>query len=300
MNKMFQSDFYGDNQRWFMGIVEDNVDSIAKLNRVRVRIFGIHAPSLAIDDLPWAQVVAPTTETGISGTRPLSLLNGATVYGIFLDGENSQLPLVLGSVPKIESMSARQANRAGDMYGDFPSEQSPEVFPESDAELLGSLNYESTFGQSDYELGVVGNSNPERGFNFFKKQGFTPYQAAGIIGNLRVESFDDMQTGVKSAGSENSYGIAQWNSARAAGNRFGNLQNFANQHGRDWRELTIQLLFIVHELQTVSFYGLKPLLQSTTIRQATFVFEGKFERPNERRQEVRVVKAQNTYNEFQG
>ena len=99
-------EFYGDSTRWFIGVVVDNNDPL-RLDRVRVRIHGVHgADTSTIDtpDLPWAQVAIPVTEGGSSGLGANSQLKvRAQVFGLFLDGQNSQLPLVLGSIPKIET-----------------------------------------------------------------------------------------------------------------------------------------------------------------------------------------------------
>jgi len=105
--KVLPTDFYGDETRWFIGVVEDNNDP-EQLGRVRVRIFGIHSPYLAdiaVEDLPWATVLVSATEGGISGTgRSANGINqGAYVFGIFLDGKQSQNPMIFGSIPKIES-----------------------------------------------------------------------------------------------------------------------------------------------------------------------------------------------------
>ena len=107
------NDFYGDNFRWFVGVVVDINDPL-RLDRVKVRIHGIHTGNeelqnkaekirIANDDLPWAQVVIPNTEPGVTGLGSNSQLKTrAQVFGVFLDGRDSQHPLVLGSIPKIE------------------------------------------------------------------------------------------------------------------------------------------------------------------------------------------------------
>ena len=96
------ANYYGDETRWFIGYVVNNVDPL-KLDRVKVRIIGIHTENtedIPDDDLPWAQVGVPVTEDGSSGQGANSQLKiRAQVFGVFLDGKNSQLPLVLGSIP---------------------------------------------------------------------------------------------------------------------------------------------------------------------------------------------------------
>lgn len=110
--------FYGDETRWFIGIVEETNTDEPRLGRVRVRIHGVHdnRDAVPVSDLPYAQVLVPTTEPGTSGLgRAPRLLVGALVFGIFLDGKTSQLPLVLGSIPKIETPSNEQIdNRSND------------------------------------------------------------------------------------------------------------------------------------------------------------------------------------------
>ena len=95
-------DYYGDQTRWFLGEVVNIADDPLKLGRARVRIFGVY-DEIEDDDLPWAQVVVPITHTVHKGNgQTLGLLVGAQVFGIFLDGQNSQLPLIVGSIPKDE------------------------------------------------------------------------------------------------------------------------------------------------------------------------------------------------------
>jgi hypothetical protein len=107
MMKAIQTEFYGDQPRWFMGVVED-IDDPEFLGRVRVRCFGIHSPYLddiAVEDLPWATVMVPTTGGGISGLghTATGLQRGAFVFGIFMDGIHSQMPFVMGTFHKYES-----------------------------------------------------------------------------------------------------------------------------------------------------------------------------------------------------
>lgn len=97
-------DFYGDQTRWFMGEVVD-INDPKQLARIKVRIYGIHDDTDLIkdDDLPWAQVVTSITEGGTNGLgNPLGIQVNALVFGIFLDGGDSQLPLIFGSLPKYE------------------------------------------------------------------------------------------------------------------------------------------------------------------------------------------------------
>ncbi len=83
---------------YFYGVVEDRQDPL-KVGRVRVRIHGIHTDEkilIATPDLPWCQVILPTTSAGLSGLGTgHGLVEGTTVFGYFRD-KAKQDPIVLG------------------------------------------------------------------------------------------------------------------------------------------------------------------------------------------------------------
>lgn len=102
-----QTEYYGDNVRWFIGVVEDNKNDPEMLGRVRVRIFGLHNAYLdevPTDKLPWASVLIPGTFGGVSGIgrSPTGIEQGSWVFGMFMDGKHSQNPVVFGTIPKRE------------------------------------------------------------------------------------------------------------------------------------------------------------------------------------------------------
>jgi hypothetical protein len=85
---------------FFFGVVEDRQDPMG-IGRVRVRCHGLHNPSkvdIPTEHLPWASVVVPTTENE-SSTPDLKI--GCNVFGFFVDGEEMQVPMILGVVPGI-------------------------------------------------------------------------------------------------------------------------------------------------------------------------------------------------------
>lgn len=118
MIKAIQENFYGDNTRWFIGVVVNHTPPIGLEGRVQIRINGIHSPStddVPQRDLPWAQVTLPATEEGTSGLGKIpKIMTGAQVFGIFVDGVASQVPLVLGSIPKIENETPIQIRKGID------------------------------------------------------------------------------------------------------------------------------------------------------------------------------------------
>ena len=85
--------------KFWYGIVEDRQDPL-KIGRVRVRVHGVHThikDQISTPDLPWAQVLLPTTEAGLSGFgRGNGLVEGSTVFGFWRDENYMQDPVVLG------------------------------------------------------------------------------------------------------------------------------------------------------------------------------------------------------------
>lgn len=106
---------------WWVGVVEDRNDP-EKLGRVRVRIFGYHTDNRAVlptEELPWAIIMQPTTSAAISGigSAPVGLMTGSWCVGFFLDGDDMQQPMIMGSIggapaplPKCETSQAEQAS----------------------------------------------------------------------------------------------------------------------------------------------------------------------------------------------
>ena len=102
-----RSDFLGrDGYTWWVGEVESNQDP-SKLGRVKVRILGWYTGShdketytkeVPTVSLPWASVLLPTdkAQTKNVGTK-CQLQPGSWVLGFFLDGDEAQLPCVLGA-----------------------------------------------------------------------------------------------------------------------------------------------------------------------------------------------------------
>jgi len=105
---LVQSKFVGrDGFRWWIGQIPP-IESQGKQangsgwgNRVKVRIMGYHPYStteLPNEDLPWAQVLLPTTSgTGAANNATnIKILPGDVVFGFFLDGDDAQIPVITG------------------------------------------------------------------------------------------------------------------------------------------------------------------------------------------------------------
>jgi hypothetical protein len=100
-------DYYGDAVRWFVGHVVDVENDPLKIGRVKVRALGVY-DNIKDKDLPWAQIVVPITQGVHEGKgQYLGVLKDTQVFGIFLDGQNSQLPMVIGTIPKKGDANAK-------------------------------------------------------------------------------------------------------------------------------------------------------------------------------------------------
>jgi hypothetical protein len=288
------SEFYGDETRWFIGLVLDINDPI-QLGRVKVRIYGIHTgdqSEISHYDLPWAQVVSPITEGGSSGIgantgiKPMAL-----VFGLFMDGKNSQMPMILGSLPKFET-SRNGSNPT------VVSDKAP--LPANDS--LAAVNSLPAKELDEIYLKDLGSSNAEKAYNYFlSKAGgsFETHQAAGIVGNLIIESQrgGDIQPDITNT-TEGSYGIAQWNPNEGAGNRKSELEKYCKNPARRFPidSLYAQLSFINYELFVVpEDFGLKPLQRSKTVEEAAEIFARKYEKPDKTTIEKRKVAARDFY-----
>ena len=86
---------------WFIGVVEDNNDP-DKLGRVKVRAYGHHTADLnniPLELLPWATVMGSTLDTSMQGQGSFRKIEpGTWVIGFFLDAEEKQQPVVMGTL----------------------------------------------------------------------------------------------------------------------------------------------------------------------------------------------------------
>ena len=102
-----RTDYLGrDGYTWWVGEVED-IEDPSQIGRVRVRILGwytgnsegdAYLSEVPRETLPWATCLLPCDQPQIkSAGTSTELQVGAWVLGFFLDGEEAQLPCVLGA-----------------------------------------------------------------------------------------------------------------------------------------------------------------------------------------------------------
>lgn len=120
-----------------------------------------------------------------------------------------------------------------------------------------------------------GSPNAAIAFDFLVGKGLSQEQAAGVVGNLQVESWvnprSDAPDPTKTDPSARGRGIASWGPPR-----WRNLLTFAA--GRDPWALDTQLDFLWSELPS---QGLQELLATNTVEDATVVFQNRFENPKQ-------------------
>ena len=113
---LFNPGFLGGSFMWWVGQIAD--DSVWRDNnltgkyenkdaptgwgrRYKVRIIGLHDQGeneIPSDQLPWAQVMYPVTAGGgqTGAMDSTKLRQGNMVFGFFLDGQDQQVPVIMG------------------------------------------------------------------------------------------------------------------------------------------------------------------------------------------------------------
>ena len=109
-----KSNFIGrDGFRWWIGQIPQTASAPEQANgegwgfRYKVRILGYHPDNyseLSDEDLPWAGVMMPTTAgSGGGGFSQSARINqGDIVVGFFLDGDDAQIPVIMGAFGKTQ------------------------------------------------------------------------------------------------------------------------------------------------------------------------------------------------------
>lgn len=272
--KAIDTPFYGDVVRWFVGKVVNHTGDPLQLGRVQVRIVGIHDnPEIQYGVLPWATVMLPSTESGTTYGRSPKLMTGAQVFGIFIDGKQSQLPMVLGSIPHI--LTASSPNIAGN---NSPSASTGANSPVGGTPSAGGPAPEVS--EAIRNAQGNGNTYEEQIFNFFVNLGeYSNAQIAGIIGNLYVESdgfAEDVILGQR--GDASSKGIAQWLSAPPY-DRWTPFLNWAGVNGYNPYTVDAQMRWVAVELDSTESRAKTRLLKTSTPEHAAIEFMRLYERP---------------------
>jgi hypothetical protein len=120
---LLKSNFVGrDGFLWWIGQVapesaqKKQLDKNAWGNRRKVRIMGYHPSNeadLSNDDLPWAQVLLSATDGSGAGNYAtnIKISPGDSVFGFFIDGDNAQLPVIIGVFGKTKEGASKEEYR---------------------------------------------------------------------------------------------------------------------------------------------------------------------------------------------
>ena len=113
---LLKSNFIGrDGFRWWIGQVApegaqgEQINGGGWGNRRKVRIMGYHpydTTELPNEDLPWAQCMLPTTTGTGAGNNAtnVKILPGDSVFGFFMDGDNAQIPVIIGAFGRTDQV----------------------------------------------------------------------------------------------------------------------------------------------------------------------------------------------------
>lgn len=195
------------------------------------------------------------------------------------------------------------------------------IFKAARASGLVLRNVLKKYNGSGSEL--PGSTTEEQCWNFLKSAGFSDASAAGVVGNMRAESGDNIDPTALQSGVGPAAGICQWETYNSyeADSRWGQLSKYAQSKGKPWTDLQCQLEFVITELEGCfsTYSGKSPYYFSNgewcwwpekltvdqfkninDVAEATEIFERVFERGRITRMNDRIAYAQDTYNKFSG
>jgi hypothetical protein len=175
-------------------------------------------------------------------------------------------PKSVGASPNVFACggSAGGAGGGGGFQDEEPDPTGSELYPDPnaadlDAEEAGvRSNAQDPSADGSTNTGEVGapaadvQSREQQAMQYYIDRGYTPEQAAGIVGNLTNESgLNPSIVNPNDAGpGRDSEGIAQWNRERLT-----NLQGFAADRGTSYQDFETQLAFVDHEMRGTGNFG---------------------------------------------
>lgn len=125
---LIKSNFIGkDGFLWWIGQIPPEENHREQINgggwshRYKVRILGLDSQRDEIlpgDKLRWAQVMLPTTagSGGANYSMSVAISPGDTVFGFFLDGDDRNVPVILGVFPRTSFVSTDSYRAAFEPY----------------------------------------------------------------------------------------------------------------------------------------------------------------------------------------
>lgn len=177
------------------------------------------------------------------------------------------------TVGKLNSILKSKPNVAGKLTNSTPAEVKSKV-----------ANREIGNYQGDASQGIGETGNAKEAVEYFISKGWTPAQAAGIVGNLQAESGANLRTNSVGDGGQ-AYGIAQWHPDRQA--------KFAKAFGKNIRESSFkeQLAFVQWELEHDERNAASYLKKAKTPEEAAWYFDEYYERSSGAHRQKRINNA---------
>lgn len=254
---MFPADYYGNNMKPLIGIVEDLVDEAF----VKVRVFGIHPinkEDVTTEMLPKALVIYPVTGGQVSsGSISHNIEIDSWVFGYWVDYPICQQPIVTGVIQGSEYSMSTYKSGGGE-------------FVEQGVDGTSSVDVDAT-------TNIPGGSNIQKAYNYvysrLMKEGSSSdahLHASAVCGVLMLET-SGINPAVVGGYKGRAWGICQW-----LGNRRSQL---FNKYGRTKR-LDNQLDFMWWELNNTERRAKGLWLRSTNLPDAVAGFAS-FERAEE-------------------
>lgn len=172
-------------------------------------------------------------------------------------------------------------------FGDAPSFSDifgQKVAVSDEPETGDTTPNEPSAAYSTQGPGVGETGSAKQAVQYFISKGWTPAQAAGIVGNLQAESGADLKTNAVGDGGQ-AYGIAQWHPDRQA--------KFKRAFGKDIRQAGFkeQLAFVQWELENSEANAAAQLKKAKTPQQAAAAFDQYYERSSGAHRGKRIANA---------
>ena len=186
---------------WFTGVVEDRNDP-SKLGRVRVRCVGHHTDDkskIPTADLPWAHVMHPVTDPSMNGMgqTPSFMVEGTWVVGFFMDAEDKQQPVIIGTLPGVPIDSPDKTKGFNDPTGTYPKTN---FLEESDVNRLARADKNNVhdmiskkieFAEQFKQIETAQSGNFEMPFDNSLNNTIYPYNHVYESESGHVREFDD-------------------------------------------------------------------------------------------------------------
>ncbi|WP_433761007.1 phage tail tip lysozyme [Nocardia sp. CA-135398] len=259
-----------------------------------------------------AQIAAKSADVSNTVTTEVEKLVGA-VKEIIAGVPNltdvalpRSIELQIAAIDKIDKEVDKTAKAVSTAYDELDDHAGKITDPESDhsgsaPNSIGSGNqfpaYTGSGGNRRNSTGPAGLGNsasaqPISGgqrvtaseiYKYLLSKGFTPAQAAGILGNMQVESGFD--TGAYNPG-EGAIGLCQWEGGRRT-----NLEAFAAAQGKSVTDWHVQVDFMMHELQGSESGAYGQIKSASSAGAAAAAFDQYYERSSGEARGQRVANA---------